>query len=134
MGQYGWSFLPPWLFVAVPAELVSLPIPILLPLTARLEQFGKRAGNVRISLDEPPVEVDEAQEYLDIVNTLRLGPLGHRFHPFGIHACALPAHYKAQEFDFRLEERAFFKIGIKAKPPESLKDFSDVSPVILQIL
>ena len=111
-----------------------MPIPILLPLTARLEQLGKRAGDVRISLDEPPVEVDEAQEYLDIVNTLRLGLLGHRFHPFGIHVCALPAHYEAKEFDLRLEEQAFFKVGVKAKPPESLEDFSDVSPVILQIL
>ena len=89
---------------------------------------------MQISLYEPPVEVGEAQEYLDVVNTLWLGPLGHRFHPFGIHACALPAHYKAQEFDLRLEERAFFKVGVKAKLPESLKDFSDVLPVILQIL
>jgi hypothetical protein len=89
---------------------------------------------VQISLNEPSVKVNEAQEYLHIMNTLRLGLLGYCFHPFGIYACALPAHYKAQEFDFRLEERAFFKVGVKAKPPESLKDFSDVSSVILQIL
>ena len=89
---------------------------------------------MRISLDEPPVEVDEAQEYLDVVNTLQLESLCHRFYPFGIYACALPAHYEAQEFELRLEERAFFKVGVKAKLPESLKDFSDVSPVILQIL
>jgi hypothetical protein len=111
-----------------------LPTPILLFLTTRLEQFSKRVGNVRISPDEPLVEVGEAQEYLDIVNTLSLGLLGHHFHPFGIHARALPAHYKVQEFDLRLEERAFFKVGVKAEPPESLKDFSDMSPVILQIL
>ena len=67
MGQRSWSLLPPWLFVAVPAELVGFAHP-----------------------HSPPVEVNEAQEYLDIVNTLRLGPLGHRFHPFGIRACALP--------------------------------------------
>ena len=70
-----WRYLLSWLV---------LPIPILLSLTARLEQFGKWAGDVRISLDEPLVEVDEAQEDLDIVNTLWLGPLGHRFHPFEI--------------------------------------------------
>ena len=120
-----WQYLPSWLV---------LPIPILLSLTACLEQFGKQVGDVRISLNEPPVEVDEAQEYLDIMNTLRLGPLGHRFHLFGIHVYALPAYYKVQEFDLRLEERAFFKVGIKAKLLESLKDFSDVSPMILQIL
>ena len=86
---------------------------------------------MQISLNEPPVEVDEAQEYLDIMNTLRLGPLGHYFHPFRIYVCTLPTHYKAQEFDLCLEEQVFFKVDVKAEPPESLKDFSDVLPVIL---
>ena len=108
-----------------------MPIPILLFLTAHLEQFSKRVGDVQISLNKSPVEVDEAQENLDIVNTLWLGLLGHHFHPFGIHVCTLPTHYKAQELDLCLEERAFFEVGVKAEPLESFKDFSDMSLVIL---
>ena len=86
---YGWAsavgpfYLPGSLWRYLPSWLV-LPIPILLSLTARLEQFGKWAGDVRISLDEPPVEVDEAQEDLDIVNALWLGPLGYRFYCKGV--------------------------------------------------
>ena len=53
---YGWAsavgpfYLPDSLWQYLPSWLV-LPIPILLSLTARLEQFGKWAGDVRISLD-----------------------------------------------------------------------------------
>ena len=52
----------------------------------------------------------------------------------GLNPLTLPAHYKAQEFNLHLEEQAFFEVGVKAELPESLKDFSNVSPEILQIL
>ena len=50
---------------------------------------------MRISLDESPIEVHKTQEYLDIVDARRLGPLGYRFDSLGVHADALSAHYKA---------------------------------------
>jgi hypothetical protein len=86
---------------------------------------------MRISLDDPPVEVYDVQKYLEITNTLRLGPLGHYFYPFRIYTYALPAYYKTQELGLYLEEQAFLKIGIKAKLPKPLKDFSNMSPIIL---
>jgi hypothetical protein len=59
---------------------------------------------MRIFLNEPPVEVYKAQEYLDIVNTLRLGPLGHHFYPSRVYAYTLPTHYKAQKLNLHLEK------------------------------
>ena len=92
--------------------------PFLDPFLALFEQTSKGSCDLKVVVNESPIEVCKPQEDLEIVVGFGLQPLLNSGHTPAIH---ISRHYQSQEFNFDSEEIAFLQTCVEAETTETGK-------------
>lgn len=90
-------------------------------------------SDIRVSRYKPTIEIGEAEERLNIPNTLRLRPILNRLDFLLIHRETLGRNYVAEVLDRRRVELALFGFAIKLVLMKAPKDFFDMLLMIFGI-
>jgi hypothetical protein len=87
---------------------------------------------MREALDEPPVEVDEAEEGLDLFLACRCRPIGDSCYLDRVHLYRILGNDQAQVFYFGLLKLTLRRLQEKLVLPENLQDSPSDLPVLLK--
>jgi hypothetical protein len=92
----------------------------------------KRSCNLAVAFDEPPIEVGETEEYLDIMRRLWAFPTENRFDFGGIHVNTLRGDHEPEKRDFCSMELAFLRLDVETGFLKSLENQTDMALVLFE--